>query len=120
MTTICIVPERRPNGETTYHATTREQHSAGNSPGEALDALSAQLSPDDGGTLIIVQQGEPDRYFSRRQLERLAELMSQWCAARDSETGVPAALQRELESLVDAEWNAAGDRAAEIAARIGR
>jgi hypothetical protein len=120
MTTICIVPEHRPDGETTYHATTREQYSAGRSPGEALDALNARLSSEERGMLVIVQQGQPDRYFSRQQQERLAELMAQWRAARDSATPFAAALQCELESLVDAELKAAGDRAAEIASCLGR
>jgi hypothetical protein len=120
MTTICIVPERRPDGVTTFHATARDQHSAGRSPGEALDALNEQLTAEESGTLVIVQQGQPDRFFTRRQQERLAELMSQWRSARDSGTSLPAALLQELESLVDAELQAAGDRAAAIAENLGQ
>jgi hypothetical protein len=55
-----------------------------------------------------------DRFFTRQQQQRLAELMDLWRAARD--TGAPwsGEEQTELDALVNAELRAANDRAASL------
>jgi hypothetical protein len=71
-----------------------------------LDALTSQLTDDEGGTLVIVQNRKGDRFFSAAQQERLAELMSR------RETGITSAEEeKELEGLVEAELDGARGRA---------
>lgn len=53
---------------------------------------------------------EPE-FFSAQQQQRLQELMARWREARDQGQSLPAIEQAELESLVEAELIAAGQRA---------
>jgi len=78
--------------------------------GEALDALTAQLSEDDTGTLVIVQNQRPDHFFDAVQQQRMAELMEHWRAARDRGETLPTDEQSELEAMVEAELLASKDR----------
>ena len=43
-----------------------------------MDALAAQLDQSEAGTLIVVQQMRPDRFFTADQQQRLDELMVRW------------------------------------------
>jgi hypothetical protein len=114
MTTIAILPENADAEGTSYHAFAGELQSVGKTPGEALDALTAQLGDQAASTLAIVQYHRPDRFFSEQQEHRLSELMARWRAARDSQSPLPAAEQAELEALVDAELQASTERAKEL------
>jgi len=111
MTTISIIPEPLSATETEYRATAGERHSVGKTPGAALDALSSQLSDQESGTLLVVQQMRPDRFFDADQQKRLAELMNGWRTARDSGAIFPAKEQAELELLIDTELEASTQRA---------
>ncbi len=102
MTTITITPEQ-PN---TYRAITGGKESTGRTAGEALDALAAQLTEDESGTLVIVQNRKPDRFFSATQQVRITALMQQ----REAGT-LSLKEERELESLVEAELDGARERA---------
>jgi hypothetical protein len=51
VTTITITPERAD----TYRACAGDKESTGRTAGEALDALTSQLTDDETGTLVIVQ-----------------------------------------------------------------
>ena len=105
MTTITIPPE---NAVTpTFHAWTDDKESVGRTMGEALDALTAQLPEDDLPTVIIVKRNKPDQFFDARQHQRLGELMEKLRFARNQETELPPAEQRELEELVNAELRGA-------------
>jgi hypothetical protein len=84
MTTVAILPEATEAG-TTYRAVAGEKQSVGRTAGEALDALTAQLSDEEAGTLVVVQNLRPDRFFTAAQQDRLSELMSRWRTARDTE-----------------------------------
>ncbi len=114
MTTISILPEISGPAGTTYRAVAGKSQSVGRTPGEALDALTAQLPDSEASTLVVVQQMRPDRFFTEQQQQRLAELMAKWRAARDAGTPWPAEDQSELNSLVDAELQAATERAAAL------
>lgn len=105
MTTISILPEQKD----VYRAVAGEKEAAGRTAGEALDAISAQLSDDENGTLVIVQNRKPDEFFSAAQQARLTELMQR----RQGET-LAAEEEAELENLVETELNAARDRAAHL------
>lgn len=120
MTRVAILPVPSEKGDLFYRAVAGEKQSNGKTAGEALDALTAQLSEDEAGTLVIVQSRRPDRFFSAAQQQRLAELMARWRAARDRGETLPADEQSELEALVEAELHAAAHRAAGLADELGR
>jgi hypothetical protein len=111
MTTVAIVLEPVETGGTSYRAVAGDKQSVGRTVGEALDALTAQLSEEESGTLIDVQNQRPDSFFSGQQQQRLAELMARWRAACDTGGALPSDEQTELESLVEAELQAATRRA---------
>ncbi len=114
MTTVAILPENAGSAGTTYRAVAGKKHGVGRTAGEALDALTAQLSDEETGTLIIVQNLRPDRFFTAQQEQRLEELMARWRAARDRQTSLSPDEQTELDSLVQAELQAATQRAAAL------
>jgi hypothetical protein len=111
MTTIAILPDSINEVDKYYRAVAGDKESVGKTAGEALDALTAQLTEDESGTLVIVQHLRPDRFFTAEQQNRLAGLMSRWRSARVSNDNLLPEEQAELESLVDAELRAAAHRA---------
>ena len=115
MTKVSILPVTAEKGEVFYHAVTRDKKSQGKTAGEALDALTAQLSYDEASTLVILQSLRPDPLFNPAQQQRLAKLMDRWRTTRDKGGALPDDEQSELDSLVEAELHAAADRAAELA-----
>ena len=118
MTTITIVPESIEKDEITYRAIAGTAQSRGKTAGEALDALTRQLSEDETGTLVIVQNLRPDSLFTAQQQQRLSELMARWRAARDEDNVLPLEEQVELESLIEAELQAATKRAESALAKL--
>jgi hypothetical protein len=93
--------------------------------GEALDALTSQLSAEETAMPVIVQQFLPDQFFSSAQRERLSGLMTRWREARETGNALQATEQTELERLVDEEVQGTAERATHIlhdleAARIRR
>jgi hypothetical protein len=94
--------------------------SQGATAGQALDALTAQMSEQETGTLVIVQSGRPDRFFGVAQQRRLAELMTQWRELQEQGNDLPTADKAELEALIEAELRAAGARAAALAEELSR
>jgi len=102
MTTVTITPEQAD----TYRAISGDKESTGRTAGEALDALTSQLTEDENGMLIIVQNRKADRFFNAKQQTRLTELMQQ----REVRTLSPEE-EGELENLVEAELSGARERA---------
>ena len=111
MTAITILPEKVGADETTYRALAGERESVGRSAGEALDALTAQLTDEEAGMVVVIQNLRPDGFFTAAQQQRLEELMSRWRTARDCGSSLAEEEQAELQSLVDAELDAARRRA---------
>lgn len=109
MTTITITPERAD----TYRAVTGDKESTGRTAGEALDALTSQLSDDESGTLVIVQNRKPDRFFNAEQQARLTELM-----ARREVGTLSSEEEGELEQLVEIELNGARGRAEALLSQL--
>ena len=102
MTTITILPEKAGS----YRALAGDKESTGRTAGEALDALTSQLSDEEGGTLVIVQNRKADEYFNAAQQQRLAEL------TRLRQAGnLSVGQEKELEGLIDAELDGARRRA---------
>lgn len=110
MTTISIIPVTSGPNETVWHAVAGEKKSMGKTAGEALDALTSQLSEDESGTLVVVRQFRPDRFFTAEQQQRLGELMSKWRAARDSGNELPPVEYAELEALIEAQLEGSAQR----------
>lgn len=102
MTTITILPEKADS----YRALAGDKESTGRTAGEALDAITSQLSDEEGGTLVIVQNHKADEFFNAAQRERLTELMQ----FRQVRT-LSSEEERELGSLIEAELDGARRRA---------
>lgn len=108
MQTIEILPDfTTPHSH--YRATCGNYHATGQTAGQALDTLEAELnitSTETGETLIILQRFRPDDLFNATQQQRLRELMDQFHAAIDQGTQLLPSTQTELESLIEAELEA--------------
>ncbi len=110
MTRVAILPILTETGDVSYHALTGDKRSQGKTAGEALDALTVQLSEDEAGAIIIVQTLQPDAFFDTFQQQRLAELMKKWRLARDKGETLPVKEQSELDELVETELYASAGR----------
>lgn len=113
MTTITIIPERSAMGAD-YRAVAGRRYAVGKTPGEALDAMNAQLSAAESGTIVVVQNLQADVYFTAEQRRRLEALMNLWREARDRGSRLSVGDQAELDALVEAELDAATRRAADL------
>ncbi len=69
MTMIAILPISGEEAPAFYQAVAGDRQSQGKTPGEALDALSELLLEEESGTLVIVQNLRPDRFFTTAQRE---------------------------------------------------
>ncbi len=118
--TVTILPVPSEEGKLSFHAVSGGKSSLGRTPGEALDAISAQLSDEQVNTLVVVQSFHPDRYFSAAQQRRLTELMERWSLAGQQRGILPDSEQAELEALIEMEVRAAGQRAAALADELRR
>jgi pyruvate kinase len=108
MQTIAILPE--PTADSlSYRATCGQHQATGQTPGQALDTLEAELattSTSSGETLVILQRFRPDDLFTAAQQQRLRELMDQFQAAIAQGTQLAPTVQAELDTLVEAELEA--------------
>jgi hypothetical protein len=120
MTTVAILPISNASGEKSYRAISGDKQSVGKTAGQALDALTAQLSETEFSALLIIQSFCPDWFFSAEQQQRLSELMSLWRTARDMGQTLPPEQQAELETLVDAELRAATARTAALLQQVSQ
>ncbi len=120
MTRVAILPVQTGKGEISFRAVAGDKRSQGATAGAALDALTTQLSEDETGTLVVVQNQRPDQFFDAAQQQRLAELMARWQSAQGKGEALPRDEQAELEALVEAELRASGARAAALADELGR
>jgi hypothetical protein len=119
MTTIAIFPVPSDEGVVSFCAVAGDRRGVGKTAGQALDAVAAALSSDQPGPLVVVRREASDDLFTDQQQQRLQELMRRWRSARDSGTKLPPEEQAELNTLVDSELRAAGERAKRIARSVG-
>ena len=108
MTSISILPVTNSKGLQQYRASAGDKVSIGQTPGEALDAIYAQLEITDCN--ILIPNFRPDPFFTAEQQQRLPILMDAWRKARDREEIFPTALKIELDALVEAELMASAHR----------
>jgi len=120
MTQVAILPEISTKGDTMYRAVSGARQAVVRTAGGALDALTAQLSPEESGTLVVVQNHRPDEFFTAQQQRRLEELMQRWRTARETGKQLPDSEQAELSALIDAEVQASGERAVAALAGLER
>jgi hypothetical protein len=120
MTTVAILPVSTATGDIVYHARAGDKQSHGKTAGEALDALTGQLPEEEAGTLVIVQNLRPDRFFDADQQRRLGELMARWRAAHDAGTALSPAEQAELDALIEEEVRASAKRTAALLHELTR
>src|SRR5262249_47033431 len=114
MTKVAMIRENTDAGEIAFRAVTVRSQAMGRTAGEALDALTSQLTEDEADTLVIVRNLGPDRFFTADQRQRLESLMARWRAARDAGRSLDASEQSELEDLIAAEVRAATERASAL------
>lgn len=110
MTKVAILSMPTEANGMTYHAIAGDKWSSGKTAGEALDALTVQFSDSEHGTLIILQNFQPDQFFTAKQQQRLSILMERWRTTRDQGQLLPPAEQAELDELVAAEIRASANR----------
>lgn len=120
MTTVAIVPVQTRTGGRGFQAVAGRRMAAGDTAGQALDALTEQFPEVESESLLVVQQFRSDRFFNEQQQQRLSELMGRWRESRDAGGQWSAEDQAELESLIDDELQASGQRAQEVARGLGR
>ena len=108
MQTIAILPDTTaPNSQ--YRATCGTHHATGQTAGQALDTLEAELANTNtapGETLVIIQRFCPDDLFTAPQQQRLRQLMDQFHTTIAQGALLPSSTQTELESLIEAELEA--------------
>ena len=109
-----VDPENMP-----YRAVSRGSTAKGRTAGEALDALTSHLTPEETETLVIVRSMSPDRFFSAGQRQRLGDLMALRRDALARNASLGAEQQAELEQLIDAEVKATTARAAALIDELG-
>jgi hypothetical protein len=120
VTTVSILAIPNDEGGHSYQAVAGDRHGGGKTPGEALDAITAQFDRLEASTLVVLQNHLPDQFFTAEQRDRLEELMRRWRTARDSQTTLPSEDQAELDALVQAELRAAGKRAEAMADELAK
>jgi hypothetical protein len=120
MTTVSILPVSSVSGEKSYRAIAGDKQWVGKTAGQALDGLTAQLGEIEFSALLVIQSFRPDSFFSADQQKRLSELMSLWRLARDQGQALLPDLQAELDTLVDAELNAATARTAALMQQLSQ
>lgn len=115
MVKVAIIPVTAKNGKITYNAVLGNKQTSGKTVGQALDALNVELTDSEGGTVVIIQNKKPDRFFGAEQQQRLQALMSRWRTARDNSHRLPDREQAELEELIELELHASENRSAALA-----
>jgi hypothetical protein len=120
MTRVAILPEVTADGKKRFRAVAGEVQTVGATVGQALDAISSQISDSGPGTLFVVQSFEPDQYFNADQQRRLGELMALWRRAQESGQALPVSEQSELDALIQAEFRGAEARSRAMLAARGR
>jgi hypothetical protein len=115
MTKVAIFPVPSEHGTVTYFAMGNDKRSHGATAGEALDALTQQLTEHETGTIVVIQSQRPDGFFDAEQQRRLGELMARWRSCRATAQAMSSDEGAELDKLVDAELAASSARAAALA-----
>lgn len=119
MPTISVFPDDPHAPDTHYRAASGTTEAVGPTVGQAVDALTAQIGPFQGTTLIVVQTFQPDPWFPADRRDRLEHLMIRWRTARDSGQPFPPADQQELDSLIQEELAAAARRSEALLSTVG-
>jgi hypothetical protein len=118
MQTISIATVANTNGDRIYRAAIGNRQSTGKTAGEALDALTMQIGSQEINGFLLLQNQQPDQFFTAEQQQRLTELMSIWRTTQDGGDTLPSEQQSELDALIEAELDATVERSKVILAQI--
>jgi hypothetical protein len=118
MQTISIETIANPSGDLVYRAAMGDRQSTGKTAGAALDALTVQMGSQEINGFLLLQNYQPDQFFTAQQQQRLTELMSIWRTTQDRGDLLPPEQQSELDDLIEAELYATAERAKSILAQI--
>lgn len=118
MTRIDILNETTNGDEPRFRAVSGELQSFGKTAGEALDAITNQISDERSATLVVVQSHRPDEFFTAEQRDRLGELMALWRDARDRGEMLSQPQQSELNDLIERELKASARRSQAALAKL--
>ncbi len=118
MQTISIETIANQNGDLVFRAAMGDRQSTGKTAGAALDALTVQIGSQEINGFLLLQNHQPDQFFTSQQQQRLTELMSTWRTAQNSGNLLPSEQQSELDDLIEAELYATAERAKSIIAQI--
>jgi hypothetical protein len=123
MQTVEILPDATAD-KPSYRAICGGYQAIGQTPGQALDTLEAQLESEapheTGETLVILQRLRADDLFTAEQQQRLRKLMDQHHGAIADGKKLDDPLQTELEQLVQAELEANIQRSQRLLQRAGK
>jgi hypothetical protein len=120
MTEIAVMQETGTGKTGSFRAVSGQLQAMGETAGKALDALTAQLPPEQSLTLVIVRGLQPDEHFTTEQSRRLTGLMNLRREASEGRAAWNDQDETELERLIDAELQAAARRAESLARELGR
>lgn len=123
MTTIGILRESEIRSESSLFCAVAYADNAqavGKTPGEALDALIAQIGSEASSGLVLVQQMQPDRFFNMEQQQRLQVLMARSQEAQAAGRELPLEEESERNALIAAELLASAQRTAALADALGK
>lgn len=98
MTTVSILPVLDESG-LSYRASAGSKQSVGKTAGQALDALTALLGKSEFSALLVLQNFQPDQFFTEQQQARLSELMNLYQTARDQGKQLSTEQQAEERKL---------------------
>lgn len=113
-----VLPENK--DANLFRAFSGAKSSYGKTVGEAVDALTEQLLPNEQTAVVYVQDFQPDEFFNAEQQQKLAALMTKWREARDDNRRLPPDEQAELEKLIDEELDGSARRFEKMAELLGK
>jgi hypothetical protein len=102
------------DGAQLYRAATGDRTATGKTIGEALDALTLQSGQTEYNGFLLLQNHQPDQFFTAEQQERLQALVTMQRSAINQGEELPPEQQAELELLIETELLATAERAKTI------
>jgi hypothetical protein len=120
MTQVTLIHDAADPETMPYRAVAGKIQAMGRTAGEAIDALTARMEPENAQTLVIVRNLSGDRYFTDEQRQRMERLISQHKRSLEGHAAWTRDDEAELIRLVDAELKAATERAEALCRELGR
>ena len=110
MTTVTIAAEPAAAQDIIFRAFAFGREATGATPGQALDALTADLDLTANGSTVFILDARAVEFFTAEQQRRLLELKVRHRAALDSGMPMPPGQLAELRELAESTTEASGRR----------